>query len=673
MHEVIDRDLCALSLRKQKAREDPSPATLDDYTDHDKRIHEDLFVWERGYDAVKELELSSRDRHYYADLEQRAFEKRFGRQPHLTHHDYYYHRLNRIRSAGSDAFNIPSSPDGKESEEAKKKFAMKSKLWGRIKGRLDHAYKLVKEGPTSPSDGTGSKKKSQADDKESGKVKGELKHNKDTLYINVVVKNSVQVVNNELQRIARGWWQEKIDESGGEGDQSEKKEMMDFQFEWIRANTQKRVIRLAGLALASDFTPRKVAVQLSKDLHSNLEPQLKPRGVTIQAVIEYRESQYFVLAVNIIEIDWILLMKWVALQQVEIASLRKRHSFGWGDDPNAKKKEKTIQKKVQDVLVKIRRRFPSRNEVVASFLLFMAAAPAIIANPLLRILYFLFIRYAVDKFILNAVTDDIFFYVEKKGMEMQLGIKRNNDQASFMLAALREIRDGEKKGNIEDDEDEDAKPILGPYLGPAIKDDTSDAKAPAEFSPPEVLEFVGLETDLPVGYLRLRWALLRAGPFLKDAFYIDTMKYDKVEMGQWSVSENEIGMPKPSDGVDESSFLNATLEFSYLMPKSAFVKANMCYATLEILHYDNHCLVIKEKTLTPEVPYGNTFIAWTQYSIVNTGKNTCRMVCSVEAEFPNGQPMVARQIKSGMRSGTAEKFVALGEIICRYADSFPGK
>jgi len=122
-------------------------------------------------------------------------------------------------------------------------------------------------------------------------------------------------------------------------------------------------------------------------------------------VIEYRESQYFVLAVNIIEIDWILLMKWVALQQVEIASLRKRHSFGWGDDPNAKKKEKTIQKKVQDVLVKIRRRFPSRNEVVASFLLFMAAAPAIIANPLLRILYFLFIRYAVDKFILNAVTD----------------------------------------------------------------------------------------------------------------------------------------------------------------------------------------------------------------------------------------------------------------------------
>ena len=74
-----------------------------------------------------------------------------------------------------------------------------------------------------------------------------------------------------------------------------------------------------------------------------------------------------------------------------------------------------------------------------------------------------------------------------------------------------------------------------------------------------------------------------------------------------------------------------------------------------------------------QVPYGNTFVAWTQYTIINTGKNTCRMICSVEAEFPNGAPMVARQIKSGMRSGTVEKFVALGETICRYAEALPGK
>ena len=59
-----------------------------------------------------------------------------------------------------------------------------------------------------------------------------------------------------------------------------------------------------------------------------------------------------------------------------------------------------------------------------------------------------------------------------------------------------------------------------------------------------------------------------------------------------------------------------------------------------------------------QVPYGNTFIAWTQYTIINTGKNTCRMICSVEAEFPNGAPMVARQIKSGKSA-----FILLSHMI----------
>ena len=61
MHEVIDRDRCTLSPKKQKAREDPSAASSNEYTHQDKRNHEDLFVWEREYDARQELELSSRD------------------------------------------------------------------------------------------------------------------------------------------------------------------------------------------------------------------------------------------------------------------------------------------------------------------------------------------------------------------------------------------------------------------------------------------------------------------------------------------------------------------------------------------------------------------------------------------------------------------------------------
>jgi len=84
-----------------------------------------------------------------------------------------------------------------------------------------------------------------------------------------------------------------------------------------------------------------------------------------------------------------------------------------------------------------------------------------------------------------------------------------------MLAALRELRQGDKKrkkkkGAIGSTEDEDYKPILGPLLGPAIKDDKKDAKVPSGVTLPESLEFVGLEVDLPVGFQRFRWAFLNS-------------------------------------------------------------------------------------------------------------------------------------------------------------------
>ena len=175
-----------------------------------------------------------------------------------------------------------------------------------------------------------------------------------------------------------------------------------------------------------------------------------------------------------------------------------------------------------------------------------------------------------------------------------------------MLAALRELREDDKKRKEKEDEGDDgegAKPIVGPLLGPLVKEDAGDVQLPIDFHPPAGLEFEAFEVDLPIGFLRLRWALLHAdSTFWKEAFFLDVMNYENITDGKWSTNEKEIGLPKTPDGVEESSYLNATLEFSYLMPKSAFVKANTCYATHEIIHYDDNCFVIKEKTLTPEVP-----------------------------------------------------------------------
>lgn len=158
-------------------------------------------------------------------------------------------------------------------------------------------------------------------------------------------------------------------------------------------------------------TPRKVAVQLSYDLHRLMEPQLKHRGVSILASIEYREGQYFVLAVNILEIDFQLLMTWVAKQQQTHPNLALGQSRRWqGDATQAKKKKQTIQYRIKAFLTNMRQRFPSRNEVIQSILFYMyrmqhVSVLGLLVVPILQMSYFLFLKYAVDKFVLNAVTD----------------------------------------------------------------------------------------------------------------------------------------------------------------------------------------------------------------------------------------------------------------------------
>lgn len=117
--------------------------------------------------------------------------------------------------------------------------------------------------------------------------------------------------------------------------------------------------------------------------------------------------------------------------------------------------------------------------------------------------------------------------------------------------------------------------------------------------------------------------------------------------------------------------MSAEREMKYLMPKSIFVKANMCSETAYIDAYNDYCFVLRKKALTPEVPYGTTFVAWTKYVIINTGSDSCKIICSVEAEFPNGPPIISRQIKGGMRAGVTELFVKTGETINKYADEYP--
>ena len=251
-------------------------------------------------------------------------------------------------------------------------------------------------------------------------------------------------------------------------------------------------------------------------------------------------------------------------------------------------------------------------------------------------------------------------------MEMNLEVKSSSDQGSFMLAMLRQMRADERNQKKEKDQvtADGGKPLLGDLLGPHIKEDKSPASPPPDFKPPENLEYVCLEIDLPVGIRRLRWALLRSdSEFQRNAIDVVEERYTNIVKGPWSKHDDIIGMPT----TDATDFVGATRETQALMPASAMVKANTCYSTIEIIEYNNHCFAYKAKTRTPEVPFGSSFYCWTQVVVYNLGQENCRMICSSGAEFPNSRPMVARQIESGIRTGTTESFVRFGETICRYA------
>jgi len=204
-------------------------------------------------------------------------------------------------------------------------------------------------------------------------------------------------------------------------------------------------------------------------------------------------------------------------------------------------------------------------------------------------------RSSDETLCLDVYYDDIFKYVEKKGMEMNLSVTDAKEQASFMLAALREMRKDEKarkKKKAEAEGDEEVT-IIGPLLGPACKEDKDGASPPPDFGPPDNLEDVNFEMDVPVGYRRLRWAVLhKDSDFMELAVMKTESKHENITIDSWSKHNDEIGLHKTPDGIDEADFVGATIESSYLMPSSAFVKANMAYETATIAQYSDYCLCI---------------------------------------------------------------------------------
>ncbi len=138
----------------------------------------------------------------------------------------------------------------------------------KVQNKFVDAYALMKEGKSKS-------KRMSSVDHYTRKHKGDsefhnvINNTDKTLYVNVIVKNSIHVVSYELERLARQRWEEYKSNNEGIMMDSRNKDSR-VQFEKFKAAAQGNLVKLAGLTLASDFTPRRIAVQLSNDLYRSV-------------------------------------------------------------------------------------------------------------------------------------------------------------------------------------------------------------------------------------------------------------------------------------------------------------------------------------------------------------------------------------------------------------------
>lgn len=210
-------------------------------------------------------------------------------------------------------------------------------------------------------------------------------------------------------------------------------------------------------------------------------------------------------------------------------------------------------------------------------------------------------------------------------------------------------------------------------LGPIVpKDEDEELSIIAEDKLPPNLEF-SANIDLPVGYFRLRRAFLsKESKFWTESILKVALGYTEVKGTGWQhPHEDHIGYCDLPSNVNHQDFIGASKHISYLMPAGRLVPANTAYETCSLTEYNDDFFTLCMTTKTPGVPFGERFIAKTQITVVRTGKNSCRMLCSVEAEFPNGNPLGMKgQIKKGMKRGTIDMFNKIGIHIINCATSY---
>jgi len=211
-------------------------------------------------------------------------------------------------------------------------------------------------------------------------------------------------------------------------------------------------------------------------------------------------------------------------------------------------------------------------------------------------------------------------------------------------------------------------------LGPEIAQDAEEAVIPDDFTPLPNLTHNCVDIELPLGFRRLRWALLHnSSAFFETEILEKKLNFADITIGPWDKHADLIGLvDTPADPeLTYKSFIGTEQKLEYTVPKSALMSASKAYQTRIITEYNDYCFVIKSVTTTPNVPFGKTFETHSLMTFTNKGNNTCHLVGSVEARFVGKPPMIAWKIRSGIYSGVTDFFVAKTESIVEHAIDIP--
>lgn len=210
----------------------------------------------------------------------------------------------------------------------------------------------------------------------------------------------------------------------------------------------------------------------------------------------------------------------------------------------------------------------------------------------------------------------------------------------------------------------------GSLLGKVVTADTDSAVQPFEYFPPANLRHVNLRTNVPVGYRRLRKALLnQRGDFLKIAVHAERLHNRKIKIMPWNKHGKAIGQTKLKKGEKWSDFKGAKRTDSYMVPKSEIGTAHMVYETVELIEYNDYCFAVKSIIKNPDLPFGSEYETHCQTIVIDKGINNSRIICSSEMVVTGMAMDDDWQVRNSMRHRATAYFYALGDAICMHAGS----